>query len=123
MEHPLLAIMRPADLPESDQDELLRAVGALQSFGWSRERVDLALQAAKEVAGKRAVSGQRPLVIYSDQEPGGYVAVRLPVSGSTREATEMSRQLRNLLETRDLDRPGLSISFWSITPRARARAL
>lgn len=123
MEHPLLAIMRPAELPESDQDELLRAVGALQSLGWTRERVDFALQIASMVAGERAASGQRPVVIYCDQEPGAYVAVRLPVSSGAREATEMSRQLRDLLGIRDLDRPGLSISFWSVTPRTRVRAV
>lgn len=122
MEHPLLAIMRPAELPESDQDELLRAVGALQGLGWSRERVDLALHAAGDLAGDNAVAGQRPVVIYCEQQPGAYVAVRLPVSLSTREATDLNKQLRTVLQMRDLDRPGLSISFWSIAPRARARA-
>lgn len=123
MEHPLLAIMRPAELPESDQDELLRAVGALQGLGWSRDRVEFALHTASEVAGNKAVSGQRPVVIYCDQQPGAYVAVRLPVSSTSREATEMSKQLRDLLQIRDLDRPGLSVSFWSVAPRTRVRAV
>lgn len=122
MEHPLLAMMQPAGLTESDQDELLRAAGALQSLGWTRERVDSALHTAIEVAGERVVSGQRPVVIYCDQEPGAYVAVRLPLSTGPREATELSQKLRDRLESRDLDRPGLSISFWSVRPGTRSRA-
>jgi hypothetical protein len=121
MEHPLLSLVSTARLPEPEQDELWRSVAALHSSGWSRDEVDQAIRVAFTVAGELLVRNQQPLVICDDQDSSPFVAIRLPVFCPARSATEMSQQLRARLQTRGLDRPGLSISFWSIIPRERAR--
>lgn len=121
MEHPLLSLVPPTQLPEPEQDELWRSVAALQSSGWTRDEVDQALRIAFTLAGDLLVRYQQPLVICDDEDSSPFVAIRLPVFCPAKTATELSRQLRARLQTRGLDRPGMSINFWSITPRERAR--
>jgi hypothetical protein len=120
MDHPLLALVPPSGLPEAEQDEILRSAVALQSAGWSREQVDQAIRLAQSVAGVQLAHGM-PLVICDDAGP--FVAIRLPVVVGAREAIDMAQRLRALLETRGLDRAGLSISYWSIAapPEHRPR--
>lgn len=117
MEHPLLDLV-PGPLPEPEQDELLRALGALQDLGWSRSGIERALENAREIAGK-SLTAQRPLVIYCDDQSAPFVAVRLPVQVSAKHAVELSSKLRERLELRELDKPGLSITFWSTISTAK----
>jgi hypothetical protein len=120
MHHPLLELM-PASAPEPELQELSRSVQTLESLGWRPNGVEKAISTARELAGNTLSRNQSALVICCDEETPPHVAVRLPVHGTTRDAIELSRQLREQLHRRELDRPGLSISFWSTDPVSRSR--
>lgn len=119
MHHPLVDLM-PAAIPAPDRDELSRAVQALDEMGWSPMRVDRAIRIARELAGN-ALAHQSPIIVCGDEEPVPHVAVRLPLQISAQEANALSSRLHDQLQSRELDRPGLSISFWSTMPAARIR--
>jgi hypothetical protein len=120
MHHPLLDLM-PTTAPEPEREEVSRSVETLQHLGWHPNGVKKAISIACDLAGETLSRHQSPLVICCDDETPPQVAVRLPVHGTAKYAIELSRQLREQLHGRELDRPGLSISFWSIDPESRSR--
>jgi hypothetical protein len=119
MHHPLVDLM-PAAIPAPERDDLSRAVQALEEMGWSRVHVDRALRIAREMAGE-TLAHQPPIIICGDEEPVPHVAVRIPLETSAEEANALSSRLHDQLQGRELDRPGLSISFWSTLPAPRTR--
>jgi hypothetical protein len=119
MHHPLVDLVRD-DIPAPERDELSRSLHTLDLLGWRPQGVQRAINAARDVAGQ-TLADESAVVVCCDEEPLPHVSVGLPVYVSPKEANHLSARLREQLERRELNRPGLSITFWSTQPALRNR--